>query len=76
MELTFFLDPPLPHTISAQLVNSTTLRGYFKDRNGNPFHYSSLENPMDREAWWAMVHRVAKSWTGLKSLSTYIITSA
>ena len=22
-----------------------------------------LENPMDREAWWAMVHRVAKSWT-------------
>jgi len=25
-------------------------------RNGNPFHYSGLENPMDREAWQAMVH--------------------
>ena len=24
--------------------------------NGNPFHYSCLENPMDRDAWQAMVH--------------------
>ena len=30
---------------------------------GNPLHYSCLENPMDREAWQAIVHRVAKSWT-------------
>ena len=29
--------------------------------HGNPFHYSCLENPMDREAWWATVHRVAES---------------
>ena len=28
--------------------------------NGNPLHYSCLENPMDRGAWWATVHRVAK----------------
>ena len=26
----------------------------------NPFQYSCLENPMDRGAWWAMVHRGAK----------------
>ena len=26
---------------------------------GNPFQYSCLENPMDREAWRAMVHRIA-----------------
>ena len=25
--------------------------------------YSCLDNPMDRGAWWAMVHRVAKSQT-------------
>ena len=25
--------------------------------HGNPFQYSCLENPMDREAWWARVHR-------------------
>ena len=31
--------------------------------HGNPLQYSCLENPMDRGAWWAMVHRVAKRWT-------------
>ena len=31
--------------------------------NGNPFHYSCLENPMDRGGWQATVHRVAKSQT-------------
>ena len=31
--------------------------------HGNPFQYSCLENRMDRGAWWATVHRVAKSWT-------------
>ena len=31
--------------------------------HGNPLQYSFLENPMDRGAWWATVHGVAKSWT-------------
>ena len=31
--------------------------------HGNPLHYSCLENPMDRGAWWATVHGVTKSWT-------------
>ena len=31
--------------------------------NGNRLQYSCLENPMDRGAWWARVHWVAKSWT-------------
>ena len=31
--------------------------------NGNPLQYSCLENSMDREAWQASVHGVAKSWT-------------
>ena len=35
-------------------------------RNGKPLQYSSLENPMGRGAWWATVHRVAKSQTQLK----------
>ena len=32
--------------------------------NGNPLQYSCLENPMDRGAWWAIVHGVTKSCTG------------
>ena len=32
-------------------------------RHGNPLQYSCLENPMERRAWWATVHRVTKSWT-------------
>ena len=31
--------------------------------NGYPLHYSCLENPMDRGAWQATVHGVAKSET-------------
>ena len=30
---------------------------------GHPLQYSCLENPMDRGAWWAPVHRVTKSQT-------------
>ena len=29
--------------------------------HGNPLLYSGLENPMDRGAWWATVHRVAQT---------------
>ena len=39
--------------------------------NGNPLQYSCLENPMDGEAWWAVVHGVAKSRT---RLSDFIFT--
>ena len=34
--------------------------------NGNMLQYSCLENPIGREAWRAMVHRIAKSQTRLK----------
>ena len=33
---------------------------------GNTLQYSCLENPMDRGAWRAIVHRVAKSWMQLR----------
>ena len=39
--------------------------------SGNPLHYSCLENPVDRGAWWVAVHRVAQSWTRLKRLSMH-----
>ena len=37
--------------------------------HGNPLQYFSLENPMDRGAWQAMIHRVTKSQTQLNRLS-------
>ena len=36
-----------------------------EEGNGNLLQYSCLENSMDRGAWWATVHEVAKSWTGV-----------
>ena len=32
-----------------------------EEGHGDPLQYSCLENPMDRGAWWAIVHGVAKS---------------
>ena len=37
--------------------------------NCYPLHYSCLENSMDRGAWWATVHAVAKSWTQLSNFT-------
>ena len=42
--------------------------------NGNLFQYSCLENSMDGGAWWATVHRVAKSQTHLSNLTHYAYT--
>ena len=48
----------------------------------NPLQYSCLENPMERGAWWATVHGVAKSRTRLKWLSmcvflhVYVVANA
>ena len=37
-----------------------------EEGNGNPLQCSCLENPRDREAWWAAVYGVAQSRTRLK----------
>ena len=41
----------------------------FGEGNGHPLQYSCLENPMDRGAWWAAVHGVAKCWTRLSDFT-------
>ena len=40
------------------------------ERRADPLQCSYLENPTDRGAWWATVHRVVESQTQLKLLST------
>ena len=44
---------------------------YPGEGNGNPLQYSCLENSMDGGAWWATVHWVAKSQTGLNQHSIF-----
>ena len=39
------------------------------DGNGDPLQFPCLENPMDRRAWWAAVHGVAKSWIQLNDFT-------
>ena len=46
--------------------------GPLEKEKGNPLQDSCLEYPMDRRAWWATVHGVAKSWTRLRSKHTFI----
>ena len=43
--------------------------------NGNPLQHSCLENPIDREVWWATVYGAAKSQTLLSTHVCYWIQS-
>ena len=40
--------------------------------HGNPLQYSRLENPMNRGAWWATVHGVAKSQARLSDFTFFL----
>ena len=53
-------------------VRSLSREDHLKEATGgNLLQYSCLENLMDREGWQAMAHRLTKSWTQLKGLSTH-----
>ena len=51
--------------VFADSVDNTKVAWPSGEGNGTPLQYSGLENPMDGEVWWAVVHGVAKSWTRL-----------
>ena len=62
---------------TGSLESGTTERLHFHfslscigEGNGNPLQCSCLENPRDREAWWAAIYGVAESQTRLKRLSS------
>ena len=64
----------IPHTSEGNIRDVGSIPGSGRSPgggNGSPLQYSSLENPVDRGAWRATVHRVAQSWTRLKQLSTH-----
>ena len=41
--------------------------------HGNPLQYSCLENSIDRGAWWAAIHGVAKSWTKQRLMLSFTL---
>ena len=76
------LDPLLALVVKNPPANATDVRdaglipGLGRSPEGghdNPLQYSCLENPMDKGAWRATVHRVAKSQTQLKRLSMHAL---
>ena len=51
---------------AGDLRDANLIPGWGRSPGGghvSPLQYSCLENPMDRGAWQATVHRVAQSWT-------------
>ena len=46
-----------------------------EEENSNPLQYSCLKNSMDKGAWQAMVHGIAKSQTRLKQQSMYVAST-
>ena len=61
----------LPTKVTVRDLASIPGLGRSPGGHSNPLQYSCLWNPMDRGAWKAMVHRVAKNLTRLKRLSTH-----
>ena len=59
---------PVVKTLPAKagFTGSTPTLGRSSEvENGNPLHYSYLENSRDRGVWWAIVYGISKSQTGL-----------
>ena len=60
----------LNYILTFLLINSNLHGIYISgEGNGNPLQCSCLDNPMDGGAWWAAVHGVAKSRTGLSDFT-------
>ena len=68
-------NPPANAGDTGNVYSIPRLGGSPGVRNGNPLHYSCLENSMDRETWRATVHGVAKSWTRLCMHAHYTVGS-
>ena len=60
-----------PHANAGDIRDMGSLPGWGRfpgGRHSNSLQYSCLENPRDRRAWQAIVHRVTKNWTRLTLL--------
>ena len=67
-----------PHANAGGIRDTGSIPGLGRspgEGHGNPVQYSCLENPMDRGARRAIVHRASKSWTRQKQLSKHSQTN-
>ena len=63
-----------PPANAGDIRDASSVPGYGRSPgggHGNLLQYSCLENPMDRGAWQAPVHRFTKSWTPLRQVSMH-----
>ena len=60
MGIPWWLSVKNPPAKAGDLVLIPVLESSSGEGNGNPLQYSCLGNPMDRGAWWATVHGIAK----------------
>ena len=58
-----------PSANAGDAVSIPDLGRSLGEGNGYPLQYSCLEKPMDRGAWQATTHGIAKSWTQLSDLA-------
>ena len=63
------LEPIIQSELSQKEKDKYHILTYIGEGNGTPLQYSCLENPMDRGAWWAAVHAVAKSRTQMSNFT-------
>ena len=60
----------MSHAILLELISDMgSSSSWYGEGNSTPLHYSCLENPMDRGAWWVAVHGVTKSQTRLRDFT-------
>ena len=58
------------------LIYLASLSVSCREGNGTPLQDSCLENPTDGGAWWAAVHGVTESRTGLSDLAATVLVVA
>ena len=61
---------------AGDLISTPRLGRSSREGNGSPLQYSCPENPVNRGAWRATVHGVAKSWTQLSDFLQKVVHDA
>ena len=67
--MTYIVNIPILYMKKLRFTDLNDSSSKHEEGNGTPLQYSCLENSMDRGAWWAAVHGIAKSRTRLSDFT-------